>query len=177
MEYTTLGDITLKTEIHYDPDPRTTVVPDDLEFVEEYFQVDTDEVNPDHMSPWVLRVVLDPRGFTVKKLSMANLAARITDHYKHQVHVVYTDDNSTNLILRIRILVAEEERGGEGEDTALGSEDHDLLRRMQKNLLNNLHLCGIPGIKKVRSDLVMYCCSVVVTYVYCMYICSISIWY
>jgi DNA-directed RNA polymerase II subunit RPB1 len=39
IEYTSLGDIVLKTEIHYDPDPRTTVVEDDKEFVEEYFMV------------------------------------------------------------------------------------------------------------------------------------------
>ncbi len=51
MEYTVLGDITLRTEIHYDPDPRSTVVPEDVEFVEEYYQVDTDEVSPESLSP------------------------------------------------------------------------------------------------------------------------------
>lgn len=34
IEYIKLGDITLKTEIHYDPDPRSTVVKDDIELVE-----------------------------------------------------------------------------------------------------------------------------------------------
>jgi len=29
IAYTTLDDLTLKTEIHYDPDPLTTVVDDD----------------------------------------------------------------------------------------------------------------------------------------------------
>lgn len=36
IEYTTLGDITVKTEIHYDPDASTTVIEEDKEFVDEY---------------------------------------------------------------------------------------------------------------------------------------------
>jgi DNA-directed RNA polymerase II subunit RPB1 len=31
----------------------------------------------------------------------------------------------------------------------VGNEDHELLRRMQRNLLEDLHLFGVPGIKKV----------------------------
>ena len=75
--------------------------------------MDTDEVNPDFMSPWVLRIVLDPRSFTVKKLNMAEIATKITEFYKQGVHVIYTDDNSTTgLVLRIRIIMSEEERAG-----------------------------------------------------------------
>jgi DNA-directed RNA polymerase II subunit RPB1 len=113
--------------------------------------VDTDEANPDLMSPWVLRIVLDPRAFTVKKLNMADIATKITEFYRHGVHVIYTDDNSqTGLVLRVRILIAEEDKHGpEGEDIDSGSHDHELLRRMQKNLIENLHLRGVPGIKKV----------------------------
>jgi DNA-directed RNA polymerase II subunit RPB1 len=36
IEYTTLGDITIKTEIHYDPDASTTMIEEDKEFVDEY---------------------------------------------------------------------------------------------------------------------------------------------
>ena len=38
---------------------------------------------------------------------------------------------------------------GETEESVSGSEDHELLRRMQKQLLENLHLRGVPGIRKV----------------------------
>jgi DNA-directed RNA polymerase II subunit RPB1 len=38
---------------------------------------------------------------------------------------------------------------GESEEMITGSEDHDILRRMQKNILESVHLCGVPGIKKV----------------------------
>jgi DNA-directed RNA polymerase II subunit RPB1 len=33
LEYTTLRSVTQATEIHYDPDPNTTVIEEDLEFV------------------------------------------------------------------------------------------------------------------------------------------------
>jgi DNA-directed RNA polymerase II subunit RPB1 len=149
IEYTTLGDICLRTEIHYDPDPRTTVIEEDLEFVEQYFMVGTDEANPDDMSPWLLRIVLDPKGVNLKNLDMAAIETKITDFFGKGVHVIYTDDNSDFLVLRIRILVVDEDRQAETDDIANGSADHELLRRLQKKLLDDLHLCGVAGIKKV----------------------------
>jgi len=160
IEYTRLVDITIKTEIHYDPDPRKSVVPEDAAFVEEYFDIGTDDANPDDMSPWVLRIVLDSKGLTLKKLTMDGIATKITDFFGRGVHVIHTDDNDDLLVLRIRIINSPEDRGGdggEGGDVALGgggglddtSEDHVYLRRMSKTVLEEIHLCGIPGIKKV----------------------------
>lgn len=104
------------------------------------------------MSPWVLRICLDSKSVNVKKLKMLEIASKITDFFGNGVHVIYTDDNSqTGLVLRVRILVQDEDRLGETEETISGSEDHELLRRMQKQLLENLHLRGVAGIRKVRS--------------------------
>jgi DNA-directed RNA polymerase II subunit RPB1 len=150
IEYTTLGDITIKTEIHYDPDASTTIIAEDKEFVDEYLLLE-DEFKPEDMSPWVLRICLDSKSVNVKKLKMLEIATKITDFFGNGVHVIYTDDNSqTGLVLRVRILVQDEDRQGETEDAVSGSEDHELLRRMQKQLLENLHLRGVPGIKKVN---------------------------
>lgn len=102
------------------------------------------------MSPWVLRICLDSKSVNVKKLKMLEIASKITDFFGNGVHVIYTDDNSqTGLVLRVRILVQDEDRLGETEETISGSEDHELLRRMQKQLLENLHLRGVAGIRKV----------------------------
>ncbi len=43
LEYTTLRDVTARTEIYYDPDPEHTVVEEDAEFVRSYFEI-PDEV-------------------------------------------------------------------------------------------------------------------------------------
>jgi DNA-directed RNA polymerase II subunit RPB1 len=109
-----------------------------------------DEFKPEDMSPWVLRICLDSKSVNVKKLKMLEIASKITEFFGNGVHVIYTDDNSqTGLVLRVRILVQDEDRLGETEETVSGSEDHELLRRMQKQLLENLHLRGVAGIRKV----------------------------
>ena len=151
LEYTTLGDITIKTEVHYDPNPRATVVEEDQEFVDEYFAMPDEDVNPDDLSPWVLRIILNDQVFHNKKLSMDEIATKITerftDHGETGVHVIYSDDNATQLVLRIRIKMFPEDKNGDTDaEVALGSEG---LRQMQKSLLGNLHLRGVEAIKKV----------------------------
>jgi DNA-directed RNA polymerase II subunit RPB1 len=170
IEFIKLGDITIKTEIHYDPDPRNTVVEDDKELVafsSEFFDVGNDDFNPDDLSPWVLRIILDekfigPRIEQDPNFSLADIADKIQEHFGNGVHVIYSDNNSTNgHVLRVRIVMNDEGRGGQGaeglegmeladrEEQLEGNEDHELLRRMQRNLLEDLHLFGVPGIKKV----------------------------
>eukprot|EP01035_Chromulina_nebulosa_P019444 gene19444-25324_t len=159
IEYTTLGDITLSTEIHYDPDVKTTIIPEDREFVEEFFAFDDGEIKPEQMSPWVLRIVLDDKYINMRlvhdpSFSITDIANKISEFFMDGVHVVYSDNNSTTgFVLRIRILIGETDvvnAGPNGDDDIVtGSEDFELLRRMQKNLLEKLHLFGVPGIKKV----------------------------
>lgn len=43
LEYVTLGDITTSTQIYYDPDPRSTVVEDDVELLEGHFDIQEEE--------------------------------------------------------------------------------------------------------------------------------------
>jgi DNA-directed RNA polymerase II subunit RPB1 len=147
--YMTLGDVTVKTEIHYDPDPRTTIVDEDNEFVNEYFQMPDENINPDNMSPWVLRIILNDQVFHNKKLTMDEISTMITERFDRGVHVIYSDDNASQLVLRVRIIISPEDRHGEADSTALGSEDDEILRRMQVTLLDNLFLRGVRGIKKV----------------------------
>ena len=65
------------------------------------------------------------------------------------------NDDTTGFILRIRILSSDAanlafNQEGEGEEaSAIGSDDHEVLRRMEQSLMMDLHLTGVPGIKKV----------------------------
>mmetsp|Transcript_5565 Transcript_5565/g.8472 ORF Transcript_5565/g.8472 Transcript_5565/m.8472 type:complete len:1747 (-) Transcript_5565:289-5529(-) len=156
FEYTTLGDLTLLTEIHYDPDPLTSVIEEDREFVEEFFGSSVgNEDDPSRMSPWVLRIVLihKPMQYLIKKnvLEMEDIANEIYEKLDKAVHVVHTDTNADKLVLRIRILMDDEERHRmESEEGRIGSDGDDVfLHRMQAELLDSLHLLGVPGIKKV----------------------------
>jgi DNA-directed RNA polymerase II subunit RPB1 len=52
LEYTTLKNVTARTEIYYDPNPEDTVVEEDKEFVKYYFEIPDDDFNMDNASPW-----------------------------------------------------------------------------------------------------------------------------
>jgi len=159
LEYVKLGDIVLRTEIHYDPDPRTTVVPEDRELVEysaEFLHSYLIDFNVEDLSPWVLRIVLDekfvePRVLADPNFSLDDIGEKITKHFNDSVHVICSDNNSTNgYVLRLRILMRQDQEAApEGEDEEVGNTDHELLCRMQRNLIEDLHLYGVPGIKKV----------------------------
>ena len=59
LEHTTLGDVTVKTQIVYDPDATDSVVAEDREFVQAYCEVPDEDFDAKAMSPWVLRFVLN----------------------------------------------------------------------------------------------------------------------
>jgi len=165
LEFVKLGDITIRTEIHYDPDPRTTVVEEDRELVESsagFLDVNLVDFDPENLSPWVLRIVLDekfvePRVEGDKNFSLDDIGEKITEYYNGGVHVICSDNNSSSgYVLRVRILMERPDMiqpdgmmDVDNADSAVGNEDHELLCRMQRKLLEDLHLYGVPGIKKV----------------------------
>ena len=108
-----------------------------------------DDIDLDRLSPWVLRIELNREMFYVKTLSMEEIANLITDFFGKGVHVIHTDDNDERLVLRIRIIISEEDKLAESEEIATGSEDQIFLRQMQNEMLEKLHLRGVPGVKKV----------------------------
>lgn len=155
LEHVKLGDITIRTEIHYDPDPRTTVIEEDLELVElsaGFFDVDN-AMNPELVSPWVLRIVIDdkfiqPRIEQDDSFTLNDIGEKITEHFHNTVHVMCSDNNSTTgFIIRVRILLDETSAlESEGQDSGA---DFEMLAQMQAKILNDLHLFGVKGITKV----------------------------
>jgi len=158
LEFVKLGDITIRTEIHYDPDPRNTLIPEDEDIVAMNAPIDYLQINPDDLSPWLLRIVLDdkfigPRIEQDKDFSLSDIKDRITEHYGGGVHVMYSDNNSADgYVLRLRIYMNSDNRDiieiGDNDDNVC-NEHPEWLRRMQRTILDELHLFGVPGIKKV----------------------------
>jgi DNA-directed RNA polymerase II subunit RPB1 len=105
LEHTTLLSVTMFSQIIYDPDPLTSIVEADTHWVDEYFELPEDDTfDPSRCSPWLLRIVLDPKVMIDKKLSMRDIGDRIVDFYGGDIQCIYTDDNAEELVLRIRIL-------------------------------------------------------------------------
>jgi len=72
LEHTTLRKVTANTAIYYDPDPQNTVISEDQEFVNVYYEMPDFDVSK--ISPWLLRIELDRKRMTDKKLTMEQVS-------------------------------------------------------------------------------------------------------
>lgn len=143
LEHTTLRKVTAATEIYYDPDPRTTVIEEDMELVRSYMEMPDEDLNLDRMSPWLLRIELDRGMMTDKKLTMADIANKIFEEWGSDLHTIFEDDNAEKLILRVRMV-------NEGvSDKGEADQDDVFLKRIEGNMLTEMTLRGIPAIRKV----------------------------
>jgi len=148
LEYTTLAKVTAATEIYYDPDPEHTIIEEDQEFVQSYFELPDEEIDVSCMSPWLLRIELDRQMVTDKRLTMSDITQCVNRDFGVSLNCIFSDDNAEKLILRIRMVESQETKGSDNDD------DDQFLRRIESNMLSEMVLRGVPNIKKVfmRSD-------------------------
>lgn len=76
LEHTTLRKVTANTAIYYDPDPQNTVISEDQEWVNVYYEMP--DFDTSRISPWLLRIELDRKKMTDKKLTMEQISEKIT---------------------------------------------------------------------------------------------------
>jgi DNA-directed RNA polymerase II subunit RPB1 len=148
LEYTTLKNVTARTEIYYDPNPEDTVVEEDKEFVKYYFEIPDEDFSlfMDNASPWLLRIVLDRKKKEDKGLSNAEIADRINADFSGDLKCIFNSDNAKELVLQVRMSGDDKHDA----DDATDDPDDDLfLKKIESNLLNRMPLRGIPGITKV----------------------------
>jgi DNA-directed RNA polymerase II subunit RPB1 len=145
LEYTTLRSVTQATEIWYDPEPMSTLIEEDVEFVRSYYEMPDEDVAPEKISPWLLRIELNREMMVDKKLSMADIAEKINLEFDDDLTCIFNDDNAEKLILRIRIMNDEAPKGEVSEQ----SEDDVFLKKIESNMLTEMALRGIPEIRKV----------------------------
>lgn len=156
IEFTTLQSVTHSTEIYYDPDPRNTVIEEDKAFVQTYWDVPDDDVDPEQLSPWLIRVVLSREMMVDKQLSTEEVSDRVNQEFSGLVHCICTNDNAEVLVLHVRMLKNEQDkeqeakRGDEDDDDEdPGEADVRMQRMLESNLLSRVKLRGISGISKV----------------------------
>ncbi|KAG8834185.1 DNA-directed RNA polymerase II subunit rpb1 [Serendipita sp. 400] len=146
LAFTTLRTITSTVEIHYDPNPVTTVIEEDRDFVEAFFAIpDPDiEAKLHVLSPWVLRLELDRAKMLDRKLEMAYVASKIAEKFTSDLFLIWSEDNSEKLIIRCRIVHTPEKMEAMSEFS-----DDLFLRQLEVTLLNTVDLRGVPGIERV----------------------------
>lgn len=140
LEHTTLRKVTANTAIYYDPDPQNTVIPEDQEFVNVYYEMP--DFDPTRISPWLLRIELDRKRMTDKKLTMEQIAEKINAGFGDDLNCIFNDDNAEKLVLRIRIMNSDDGKFGDaGADEDVDKMDDDMfLRCIEANMLSDMTL-------------------------------------
>ncbi len=147
LEYCTLRQITRATEIHYDPNPTDTVIEEDKDFVQAYYELPDEEIDPARLSPWLLRIELDRARMLDKQLTMTEVAARITEEFDRDLHVLPNDDNAEKLLLRCRIVNEGSDKLGDDDSRMI--EEDVFLKKIEASMLSSVSLRGIEGIRRV----------------------------
>ena len=88
----------------YDPDPRTTVIAEDLEWVRDNALLE-DENSLANLSPWLLRLELHRNVMVDKQLPNTEIAIRIGEEYGEALYCMYSDDNADKRIIRVGVAV------------------------------------------------------------------------
>jgi len=155
LEYTRLADIVGRCEIYYDPDPENSVVVEDREFLEYFFEIPDEDIDEftSKCSPWMLRMILDRHRKEDKGLKNAEIADKINDLFKDDLRCLFSNDNAEELVLQIRLVDDQYKRDKEGdlpdEDDEEAAAEDQFLRQIEDKLLSDISLCGIAGIPKV----------------------------
>jgi DNA-directed RNA polymerase II subunit RPB1 len=152
LEHTTLRMVKANTAIYYDPDPQSTVISEDQEFVNVYYELP--DFNPTRISPWLLRIEFDRKRMTDKRLTMEQIAEKVYAMFDNAVKCMFSDDNAEKLVLRMHILsVDDNDDVNEEEEQVAKMEDDVFLRCIEANMLSDMTLQGIESINKVYMHL------------------------
>jgi len=74
MIFANFRKVTANTAIYYDPFPQNTVIAEDQEFVNVYYEMP--DFDQSKISPWLLRIELDRKRMTDKKLTMEQISEK-----------------------------------------------------------------------------------------------------
>jgi len=108
-------------------------------------------------SKWIIRIKIDPEAMLDKKLTMDDIHFAIKNSYGNEVSCAFSDYNDDNLVFRLRMEnIAQNKKSGGGgagggnKQNPLDQSDHIyMIKGFQDQLLNNIVLRGVKGIKKV----------------------------
>ncbi len=148
LEHTTLRKVTSNTAIYYDPEPQATVIAEDSEWVSIFYEMPDIDMNK--LSPWLLRIELDRKRMTDKKLTMEQISERVTNYFGSDLNCIFNDDNSEKLVLRVRVVHNDDKSAEtETEDMVDQMQDDQFLKLIEQNILSDMTLQGIESITKV----------------------------
>ena len=150
LELTVLRNLTNKVSIYWDEKDDSTVVDEDRDLMKFYklFEQGLLTDGEQIWSKWVLRLELNREEMFNRNISMQEIVYVTETACNNNINTVYSDYNSDNLVMRIRLPIEKD------KDSASQLDDFTNLKKFQNKLLNSIVIRGLPGIKAVtfRKD-------------------------
>jgi DNA-directed RNA polymerase II subunit RPB1 len=167
IEYTKLRSLVDVISICFDPRRDETLIEDDNNLIQRFneFENMIDECNNentmeddesknetkmenDNKSKWIIRIELNIDEMLDRNITMDDINYTIKNVYKDDVDCVFSDYNDDKLIFRIRLnQISKKNR--KNPNCLDQQDDIYLLKKFQDDLLDNLIIRGINGIKNV----------------------------
>jgi DNA-directed RNA polymerase II subunit RPB1 len=144
IELTTLKDLVKTINIYFDPNDSNTVVEEDKKIIEVYkiFNELDSNFREDNMgSDWVIRFEFDKQDLINKNITMEYIYHKINLTYGDDITCVYSDDNSNNLVFRIRVMKFKK------ADSSIN--DINVIKSIAQNMRDKIIIKGVNGIKSV----------------------------
>jgi DNA-directed RNA polymerase II subunit RPB1 len=148
IQNTTLLYFVKESSIHFDPYIKNTNIIEDVDFIKEHYAFYDDVEELTTISPWVLRIELDPLYLINKNMSMFDIYMYFSEKYKNKYHIIFSDDNSSKLVFHIRAY-HNNINDTDAEGFYVTDKDQIKLKNLEQNILNNNILLGINKIEKV----------------------------
>lgn len=164
---TKLHDILIKSEIIYEGDDTYTDYSEDREFIRSYnyfrqlFHID--EIN--NTSPWTLRFTFDKENMMNRKITIQEVQEAIKEDGKYgdKIDCIFNDDNSSDIIIRVKFSVSDESDNSKIIDTIKIIERHlsDVILRGITNITQidineeNIIKFNIDGSINITKELMM----------------------
>ncbi|KAF2770180.1 beta and beta-prime subunits of DNA dependent RNA-polymerase [Teratosphaeria nubilosa] len=145
IEFTNLRAVTDEVAIYYDPDIQSSVIEEDIDMVESYYLVAEGSEAVEEQSKWLLRIVLNNSALLDKNLTVTEVGRIIKSQYSADVAVVFSDNNSDEKVVRIR-LKNQGARKADFEEEDIPEDE--MLKRFEQHLLDKVVLRGIEGVRR-----------------------------
>lgn len=140
LETTYISDIIKSSSIYYDKSDEETTISNDSEFLKLYklFEEDCNVT-----SPWLLRFKFNKEKMYNLGINMQDIYYNINQHYNDYIECNFSDDNADELIFRIKLI--DDDKKNDIDKNDMITE----LKALEHNILENIIIKGVKGVKKV----------------------------
>jgi DNA-directed RNA polymerase II subunit RPB1 len=161
MQYTKLGDVVKHVQICFDPDESNTNLLEDRLLLEQFYEfertlqecLDAEETAAAaKRSKWIVRMEFASETLLERGLTMDDIHQAIAQsQYGPDAHCVFSDYNMDNLVFRIRMNGSVFNKNKKKVPEPLDQSDEIyLLKNFQDQLLKNVVLRGVSGVRNVQ---------------------------